>query len=344
MRATTMRGDFKEFLRAVRGASVALDWSTWVAVAGTATAHPQDWVAAVQSLSTDDQFHLLDLMRRDEAGPFADHLLLVTARSANEFEDPQVREFLLGDAQEAADRTVDFMEQQREGMRRLVGQAVERSAGAMEAAVEVVRLEARLNELRIAEIDTDYEQVHELERQISQLERFQHALESYDRAGRTALKEQLDQTTAALRAQRSALESAIAEAIAERDQAQDASDTSAAQLAALQSEVEQLRTRQVADAATVAQLSETIAELGVKSNRLRAERSRQEAELAAQEQAWQALREAVAQDAARLQELRQSPAAQADQQISKLVQQLWQLLPADLSDPEFSSGTGGSRR
>lgn len=329
MAGATTRFAIEAFLRSLLQGPGRPAWDDWLPIAGVAIANPGDWITAVQSLGEQEQYTLLESLR-DDAGPFADALLLLTARHAQDIEDPQVRDFLLSDALDSSDRRTSLMAEQRTSMQQLVGQMEARHSKQFDIAEEVGKLERRVNELRAAEIDTEFERVHVLEREIMRLETFQRSLTSYDVAAREAHREELDRETGILREQRTRAEKEVANAIAERDEAQRGAVESNQQLVGLQEELEALR-------AETASSTQTIAGTTIEVHGLRREKNERKQELAVLERERAELDRQIAEDADRIKELRDSPTAQAAEELANKVREVFDLLQPDLAEREFTN-------
>lgn len=302
-------------------------WDDWIPLVALALANQVEWVTAVQTLRDEDQYELLNALR-STPGPFADALVLLTARHAQEIEDPQVRDFLLTDAVEAGDRRLALMVEHRDMLQQLVGQLTDRQAEHYNLAQEVAELERKLSELRAADIDTERERIHTLEREVTRLETFRRSLERYNAAEREAYRADLDRETQTLVKERERVEQGVARALAERDTAQRMAAEATDQLTTQQSELESLR-------AETAAITQRIAGSTAELHRLRADRNARADELAALERERAELDSRIAEDSHRLQELRTSPAAQLSEQLAQKVNEVFALLPPDVAERAF---------
>lgn len=328
MAGVDTRAGIESLLQSMLNSSTAVEWDDWLPLAGLAFANPTDWIVSVQSLTADQQYKLLEYLRREDSGPFADALLILTARNAQEIEDSQVRDYLLADASDAADRRVALMSEQRQRVQQLVGTMDARQSEQFDIAEEMGRLERRLNELRRDEIDTEYERVHALEREILRLETLQGSLMTYDGAARAAVRDGLAQETEVLKQQRDRLEQEVATAIGERDVSQRAAGTAAEQLSALQAETEQLRTAAAQAAARTATITTEV-------NQLRRASVEQSHQLAQLEREHTELQERTEQDARRVTELRDAVGSRGLGALEETLSRVWPLLPADQAEKQF---------
>lgn len=302
-------------------------WDDWIPLVALALTNQVEWVTAVQTLRDEDQYELLNALR-STPGPFADALVLLTARHAQEIEDPQVRDFLLTDAVEAGDRRLALMVEHRDMLQQLVGQLAARQTEHYDLAQEVAELERKLSELRAADIDTERERVHTLEREVTRLETFRRSLERYNAAEREAYRADLDHETQTLVRERERVEQDVARALAERDTAQRMAAEATDQLTAQQSELESLR-------AKTAAITQRIADSTAELHQLRADRNARADELAALDRERAELNSRIAEDSSRLQELRTSPSAQLSEQLAQKVNEVFALLPPDVAERAF---------
>lgn len=316
-------------LRAFVRPTVQPAWDDWIPLVALALTNQVEWVTAVQTLRDEEQYELLTALR-STPGPFADALTLLTARYAQEIEDPQVRDFLLTDAVEAGDRRLALMAEHRDMLQHLVGQLEARQTEEYDLAHEVAELERKLSELRAADIDTERERVHDLEREVTRLETFRRGLERYNAAEREAYRDDLARQAQTLATERERVEQGVARALAERDTAQRMAAEATAQITAQQSELETLRTE---TAAITRQIAEMTAEL----HRLRSDSDARANELTLLERERAELESRIAEDSHRLQELRTSPSAQLSAQLAQKVNEVFALLPPDVAERAFPS-------
>lgn len=339
MNAVSRREGIADHVRVLLQHSDRVGVNDWLALANLALAHEEDWVSALQPLEVNEQLALLELLHREDAGPFADVLVLLMARHANEFSDPDVRAWLLDDAVEVSERRIALIEGQRAAMAELVAHAEQRQSQEFDTAVEIERLEGRLNQLRRDEVDADLHRVQQLEHEIARLERSQRSLESYDEPGRRARLEELTRTTGALEQRRDQLEHDVAAIIAERDRAQATVHADAARLDSLQAETEDLQ-RQTADLQRQnAEMAARQAELGPGIHELRNQHAALVQAITAAEQERADIQNQIEQDRVRLHDLRDSPAAQQATQLREKLNEIWPLLPPDEAERAFPGRT-----
>lgn len=328
MAGAATRDGVVALLNSLAAAPTPTTWDSWLPLAGLAMADPQDWVVAFQTLRTEEQYQVLELLRREDAGPFADALLTITARYASEIEDSQVRDYLLTDAMAASERRVELMAEQRDRLVQLAGEMEHRQSAEFDLAEEMGRVERTLSGLRLAEIDTEYERVHAGEREILRLERFASTLRAYDAEARDSHRQDLVRETESLGQRRHLLEQEIAKAIAERDVSLRAAEAAAFQLAEIQAESEQLL-------ASSAESSGSIAAMTASVNELRRTGVEQSQQLADLERQHRELSQRIEEDARRVRELRENPAARGMQELLEALERVWPLLPPDEVESQF---------
>lgn len=230
-------------LKELLGNPEAVSLVDWLAMTLWAQTCEAVWVEALTSLDAGEAGNLLDLLRRDDAGPFANSLVLLTARHANAFSDSDVREWLLSDAVAATDRRIEMIAEHRDNLAAQVEWMSKRQHEEADLQTEIARLERRRDELWEGESGKRYKPVHKIEQEITRLETFDRSLRVYDEEARQRLLSDLDAKTTALKQRREELERSIADAIATRDGQQRTLEAREGALGATQVEVEQLRSR-----------------------------------------------------------------------------------------------------
>jgi chromosome segregation ATPase len=315
----------------------SVGWESWAVVLHAAVADEDRWMQAMLSLSLEDQFSLLEVLKT-ETGIYADALLVITGRHAHEVEDEQLREWLLTDAAESATRFGDRLEHQREVLSSLTNRHDAEPGAAVDAAAEVARLQARLYELNGAAIGTDYEQARRLERDVLRLEALARSLDGYDADGRRGERDAMKSQTDELTRMRDELEADLERHRGDRDKAL----RDRASLERDIAELAQEHTRLVeANEATKRDITARNGELDT----LRREHTSRSTELKQLENEVADKRRQVEAESSRLDELRSSRSVQANDRVLAKVNELYALLPADGAEADVTDRTAeGTRR
>jgi chromosome segregation ATPase len=214
----------------------------WLPMTRWAETQGSTWIDALKLLSTDESNALFHKLRRDDAGPFAVSLLIVTARRADELRDGDVRDWLIQDAITASHRRIEMITELRDKLEEQVERMEARQLGEAELESEITRLEERRNELSLAETGKQYRHVHEIEQEIIRLEAFERSLQSWvrDEESRLGKLDELKDDTEKLGRRKEDVEGEIASAIAKRDKLQGELDYSEKKKLDLEDDVKDL--------------------------------------------------------------------------------------------------------
>jgi len=319
----------RELVAAVVKNPASANWESWLTVLSGALTDEDAWMQAVESLSLEDQFGLLEALKTDSS-IYSDALRVLTARHADRISDEEVRDFLLTDAAEATDRLTNRLEQHRDQLQDLIGKAQARREADFDLATEVVQLERQLHELRKSEIGEQFESMQQLDREIHRLETFKRSLEGYDPDARRVYRDQLDAETKELATRRTNLEDTIAAAIGRRDTLQREFATAEQQLAQLTKENDEITDR-------IAELRAQIQAATTELSEVRSQQLAVAGEAAELQQRIDDERRQLASEKTRLDELRSSPGAQKNQRLLAKIEEVYELLPADDAEAVFGS-------
>lgn len=215
------------------------EWESWLTLLGDAIANEAAWMDTIRSLTLDEQLDLIERLNVDGTA-YSDALQIITARHADALDD-QVREYLLKDAVESAERFQNRLEQHRAALQSQIGTFTARRNPDFDIADEVIRLQSRLLQLRSSDdLGEAFDVVRELDNQIDTLETFSRYLNGYDLAARKAERDKLEQETSDNEARKAAFEETIAAAVGRRDQTRRECADAEARLAELTAEAEVL--------------------------------------------------------------------------------------------------------
>lgn len=311
-----------ELVAALLRQPAAANWESWLVVLSQAVEDERAWTDTINRLSLDDQFSLVETLKRDE-DIFADALQILTARNAEQIEDEQVREYLLADAVCTTTRRINWLRAYAEQITHLLGNADARREPGLDEVAEVAQLDARLFELHRANIENRFGEMQRLDRDINRLETFQDALATYDAAERAAHRDQLVAETGTLAEAKKYIEDGIATSTAERIRLQQQNRAAQLNLDRIRLEIPDLTNANQ-------QLRDGAAELDAEITRLRDAHTRLSSEKSARE-------EQIHAEEARIRELQDSPSAQHSQQILDKVHEIYALLPADNAEATYGA-------
>ncbi|MBF0344832.1 MAG: hypothetical protein HQL06_11450 [Nitrospirae bacterium] len=321
-----------------------LQWQDWLPLAVLAVEAPERWIETFNHLGSEQQYDLINLLRDDQAGLFANVLLLILASYALEVSDEQVRQFILEDAvpaNERHERRIQKMKANIVSLTHRVEGASERLKDEFDLTAELARLETELARIRSAENDLDgrYVRVHDIEREIIRTETKKRILSRYNEADRTIYLEGLKSEVESLEQRKTFLEQKISDTIGERDSARREVVALETEFRAISSDIESSSSRQK-------QLQEGIAEMKNLADNARKEeaKGRQEhARLIAElkqidvdveqvEQTNKDIRKKLGSEKSRLQELQEEAKVSGLTDIENKVREIYALLPKDRAD------------
>jgi chromosome segregation ATPase len=320
---------------ATRSAPVpVLDWLPLVEVALDA---PAGWAAVFAALRVEQQFDLIDRLRADGAGPWAEALLLILSTHALEIADEQVRADVLADAEVAAERRTArgaALRERLEALASTVGRASDRLRDGFDVAGEMAALEARLARLRSQahEREGDFARMFELEHEILRAETQIGVLERYDAQERQRVRDELRAEATALSERKSTLEAEVGRATAERDRVRhDVVEMQGAHAAAI-AELDALRAESTSLSTSVPRLRVQTEALRTETARLRAEQEALATEAAGLGEAQRAAAEGLAAERRRMEELAAAARGAGAEEIERKVQEVLAMLPPDAVD------------
>lgn len=317
-----------------------IPWLDWLPLAQTASEDPEALTTVFNQLSLEDQFDLINLLRRPDAGPLADALLIVLAGRAGEIADLQVRQFILEDAIQARDHQASALQMIRERLITRVESAKSRLQPDFDLAEEIISLERELAEIRSKEEDQDerFARVHELEMEILRLETRQRLLAHYDEKARKRDRDKLKAEVEALQAQKAELEEAIARVIGQRNGALEEVQKRERELHKNQRDLQTARER-------LAQLEHQAREAQESLKAVLAEQANlqnQQQEIARQirqlEQDNKSRRNSLEGERKKLKELEIAAQRAGMVELEHKVREVYALLPDDLADQALRPG------
>lgn len=311
-------------LRTTAREGARLEWDAWYPVAHAAANSSQELLDAVETLSTDEQYSLLDNLTAD-GGPLADFVLATLSAHAEVFSDEQIRLYVLQDSAAALTRRQAFLADLADQLRATIGRLTDRQQSGFDAAGEIAALEGKRNALRAEQIDSGHQEISELEWEIARLETLRSRLAAYDPEARRTRRDELRTETARLHAEREAVETSVGEAVMAREEADSALAAARERYAAIVGQTTDAHTEL---AAAQVQLERVEAELPASHAR--------RAELAAR---WHELGE----EQRRLEHLLASPLAEEARQLIDGVRSLYRRLPEDDADVMFGSTQNRAR-
>ena len=314
-----------------------LEWLEWLPVAAVAANQPVELVQGYNALDAEKRGEFLMLLRSDQAGPLAELILMTFGASTSLIEDEQDRDFVLEDARDAnlrIGRRTKAMQEACSVQMAQVGMVEERLNEGFDLAGEVVRMEGRLAELRMAECDRggEFARIHELEIQILRLEAHKRILDRYDREARIIVRDGLVPALEEGKRSKDELEQEIAGMIAEQAAMEQKRADLQAEQASLSAGHEQFRSELERDQKAVKELGTSIEQCRLEIGQLRDEHSRLLTEAARLELLQRDARELVGNARNKLDELVHSAEESGQNEIVTKIKEVYALLPQDLAD------------
>jgi len=315
-----------------------IPWLDWLPLAEVGADTPERLVAAFNELSLEQQFDLVGLLRKPDAGPLADAILIALARYAAEIQDDQVRQFVLEDASQSRAHQAAALEKIREQLSAQVAAARDRLQADFDLAQEIVRLENELADIRQREHNQDerFARVHELELEILRLETRRRILSHYDEAERRRYREELQAEVEALQQRKMALEEAIAAAIGERDKRLKDVRAKEQELQTRQAELQAAQSRLAALEQQVREAEAHLKKARNQQNDLQNRLQEIQAQIRQVEQDNRQRENLVKAERKKLAELQEAARWSGMAELERRVQEVYALLPDDLADRAFS--------
>lgn len=247
----------KQLVEALLRNPETFEWECWLTLLGDVIANEAAWMETIRSLTLDEQLDLVERLNLDHTA-YSDSLQIITARHADVLDD-QVREYLLKDAAESAERFQNRLENHRVVLQTQISTVTARRSPDFDLADEVIRLQARLLHLRSSDdLGEACDSVRELDNQIDALETFSRYLKGYDLAARKAERDKLERETSEYEARKTAFEETIAAAVGRRDQTRRDCADAEAKLAELLAEADALSSQFSAVQDRVASVEEDV--------------------------------------------------------------------------------------
>jgi chromosome segregation ATPase len=332
----------------------AIDWLEWLPVATVAAANPERWIAAFRSLSTEDQYELLDLLRNPEAGPLADALLSLLATHASQISDEQIRQIILEEAVSAGQRQAQrmaFVRQRVATLSATVASMQARMTDDFDRGAEAMRLEQELAQLRSREYEQDerFSHVHAIEAEILRLETRRRILERYDFNEREGYAARLRAEFEGAHRTKQQLEQAIAQAMGTRDGLQNEIAELQVQNATAQQEKAQAEAARTELQNSTASARAEVARLQREGQQLVSEANALTAQCAQLERERRELEALCRRERSRLEELSAAARSAGQADLAERINEIYRALPCDKADEGFiqrpaNAGNGNQRR
>ena len=310
-------------------------WEDWLPVAAHAGREPEQFLATFTSVDADTQLRLLDLLKADGGEPFSDVVVAALARRSDSVPDQQVRDYILDDAQEAAERRLTLIYGQRAALTELVGGVSARQEAGFDAAAAIVALEKELLRLQQAEGDDQFARLHALERQVLRLDAQQRSLHGFDFEACQHHYEALVAEIGELTARKRALQDEVSEATSQKDRAEQDVNGLREQLAESALRAEHARSELERAEAELGSRRDQVAQANEGKARIQAESIRLLEEK-------ESLDRQLGEDRRRLAELRQAAAGDSAANIVRKIDEVFSLLPPDEAEKDFTA-TGRTR-
>lgn len=311
-----------------------IPWLDWLPLAAIATENPESLTAALNRLSLEDQFDLITLLRKSDAGPLADALLIVLAERAGEITDLQMRQFILEDAVRARDRQALALETIRERLATRVDGVRNRLQDGFDLAGEIIRLERELAEIRSKEEDQDerFARVHELEMEIVRLETRQRLLAHYDEEARKRYRDKLKDEIQDLQKRKDKLEESIAQVIGERNNIQEKVQKCERKLQENQLDLNAARDRLAQLERKVEQMQKDLDDVRNEETNLQNQKENIDRQIRQLQQNNDVLKSTLKSERKKLQELEAAAQRAGMAELERKVREVYALLPDDLAD------------
>jgi len=323
-----------------------LDWRDWLPLATEAAHAPEQWALAFRTLTLERQFDLINLFCQPDAGPLADALMGLLASYIDDTLDENIRQLLLNADEETQDRhgaRLRVLKDRYEILNSTLAANRQRLSPEFDLGLEIARLQGDLARSRQQEFvqNERFTRIHSLEAELLRYETRRRILERYDLAGREAHLTELRAEIDAQEMRKRELETSISQTIGHRDTVRREAEMQRAQLETLTADLtaqeQALARAQAGSAATLNAIAQNEAEW----QRLRDELVGIAAEQARLDENNRQLTALAQTHRAKLEELRAASAQAGAQEVSAKIAEVYALLPRDGADPGFAP-TGGN--